>query len=54
MTYLTDYEKKMPLDMMLLQAVLGIQSCKTKGDVMELLKEIYVLGYERGEAKRNI
>ena len=30
----------MPLDMQLGQYVLGIQSCKTKGDVVEILQEI--------------
>ena len=38
--YLTDDEKKMPNEIKLLQYVLGIQSCKNKGDVVEILKEI--------------
>ena len=45
--YLTEEEQKMPLDMQLLQYVLGIASCKTKGDVKELLKEIYDLGRQK-------
>jgi len=38
--YLTEEEKKMPNEMKLLQYVLGIQSCKTKGDVLDILGEI--------------
>jgi hypothetical protein len=48
MTYLTEEEKKMPINMMLMQVVLGLQTCKTKGDVRELLQEVYDIGYERG------
>ena len=39
--YLTEEEKKMPKDLMLLQISLGLQSCKTKGDVVDLLNEVY-------------
>ena len=42
--YLTEEEAKMPLDMALGQIVLGLQTCKTKGDVIELLKDAYELG----------
>jgi len=55
--YLTDEEKKMPIKMQLLQYVLGIQSCKTKGDVVELLEEIRTQAKLEGEkdfAKRMI
>lgn len=39
MSYLTDEEKKMPLEMQLLQFVLGLQCCKNKGDAVNLLKD---------------
>lgn len=44
MSYLTDEERKMPLDMQFGQLVLGLQSCKTKGDTAELIKEAYEMG----------
>lgn len=39
MTYLTKKEREMPNDMAMLQLVLGLQSCKSKEDAVELLKE---------------
>lgn len=44
LNYLTEEEAKMPLEMALLQIVLGIQHCKTKKDVGELLKDAVELG----------
>jgi hypothetical protein len=44
MTYLTDEEQTMPIELQLGQYSLGLQSCKTKGDAIELLKEIYEKG----------
>jgi hypothetical protein len=44
LNYLTEEEAKMPLDMALLQIVLGLQTCKTKGDVVRLLKDAVELG----------
>lgn len=38
--YLTEEESKMPDEMVDLQVVLGLQSCKTKKDVRELLQDI--------------
>jgi len=46
--YLTDSERKMSLDLVFMQITLGLQTCKTKGDVVELLKEVYDIGFERG------
>jgi uncharacterized protein YukJ len=42
--YLTDEEAKMPLKEALLQLTLGLQTCKTKGDVMRLLEDAVELG----------
>jgi len=42
--YLTEEEAKMPLDMALLQLALGLQTCKTKGAVVELLHDAVELG----------
>ncbi len=44
LNYLTEKEAKMPLDLALSQLVLGLQSCKTKGDVVDLLKDAVELG----------
>ena len=44
LNYLTEEEAKMPLEMALLQLVLGIQTCQTKGDVVELLEDAVELG----------
>jgi len=44
LNYLTEKESKMPLDMALLQLSLGLQTCTTKGDVVELLKDAVELG----------
>ena len=38
--YLTEEEFKMPQKMVDLQVVLGLQSCKSKSDVVELLSDI--------------
>ena len=46
--YLTEEEQKMPLEMMLLQSVLGIQTCTNKGEVKDILLQIYLIGYDRG------
>lgn len=35
-----------------LQYVLGIQSCKSKGDVVELLKEVYEHGKQSVKVKK--
>ena len=51
MGYLTEEEKKMPLDMQLGQYVLGLESCRTKGDAIEILKEIYNAGKEVAKYK---
>jgi hypothetical protein len=48
MSYLTYAEKKMPVRIMLLQVVLGLQTCKTKGEAATLLKEVYDLARRRG------
>jgi hypothetical protein len=42
--YLTEAEAIMPLDLALLQLALGLQTCKTKGDVVALLKDAVELG----------
>lgn len=44
LNYLTEEEAKMPLDWALLQIVMGLQTCKTKGDAVELLKDAVELG----------
>lgn len=44
--YLTEEEKKMPLDIKLMQMALGLESCKTVGDAVNLIKEIYEMGRE--------
>lgn len=49
--YLTEKERKMSQRGRLLQYVLGIQSCKTKGDVAELLKEIEDLAIKKASAE---
>jgi hypothetical protein len=38
--YLTLKEMEMPKDMIDMQIVLGLQSCKTKQDVIELLEDV--------------
>ena len=38
--YATDKEAKMKPDLFDLQIVLGLQSCETKNDVMNLLKDV--------------
>lgn len=40
LTYLTESELEMPKEMVNLQIVLGLQSCKTKNDVSELLEDL--------------
>lgn len=44
MSYLTDEEKNMPLGVALLQLTIGLQTCKTKKDVVELLQDAVQLG----------
>jgi hypothetical protein len=44
LNYLTEKEAEMPLEMALAQITLGLQTCKTKGDVIELLKDAVELG----------
>lgn len=44
MNYLTEEEAKMPLDMALGQLVLGIETCKTRAEVINLLKDAVELG----------
>jgi hypothetical protein len=51
--YLTDEEAKMPLEQSLLQLALGLQTCKTKGDAVDLLKDAVKLG-ELQERKRTV
>jgi len=38
--YLSEQEAKMEPDLVDLQIVLGLQSCKTKKDVLELLQDV--------------
>jgi hypothetical protein len=54
MTYLTDKEKKLTVREICLQLAIGIAlSCKTYGQVTDLVQEAYDLGFERGkEAKK--
>lgn len=40
LNYLTESEMMMPREFVNLQAVLGIQSCKTRGSVCEILDDI--------------
>ena len=47
MNYLTEEESKMPKDMALLQLTLGLQTCKTKKDAVELLEDAFELGRRR-------
>lgn len=42
--YLTDEEEKMEVKHALLQIAIGLQTCKTKGDVVELLMDAVTLG----------
>ncbi len=44
LNYLTNKEAEMPLELALLQIALGLQTCKTKGDVIELLQDAVELG----------
>jgi len=46
--YLTKEEQNFPLELMLLQTVMGIKSCKTNGEVKDILLQIYLIGYDRG------
>lgn len=46
MGYLTDKERKMPHRIKLLQIVLGLQTCKTKGEVADLLEEVQELAIQ--------
>jgi len=49
--YLTAEEQKMPLECMLLQSVMGIQTCKNKGEVKDILLQIYLIGQNRAIKK---
>ena len=49
--YLTEEESKMPLDMALLQISIGLQTCKTKDDVKDLLMDAVLIGERRGRNK---
>lgn len=40
LNYLTEKEMELPKDMVNLQFVLGLQSCKTKNDVCDLLEDL--------------
>ena len=44
LNYLTEEEAKMSKDEILLQIVLGLQTCKTKGKVIKLLEDVYEIG----------
>lgn len=46
MNYLTEEEKKMPNEMRLLQLALGLESCRTRKDAHELLKEAQEIAVE--------
>jgi hypothetical protein len=48
LSYLTETEAEMPLDLALLQISLGLQTCKTKGDVVNLLGDAVELGRRKG------
>lgn len=48
LNYLTEKEAKMPLDMALLQLALGLQSCNSKEDAVNLLKDAVELGRREG------
>jgi len=45
--YLTEQEATMPIEQSLLQLCLGLETCKTKEDVVELLKDAVKLGQAR-------
>ena len=47
MGYFTRGERKHDKQALLLQATLGIQSCETKKDVIEILEEIWEIAEER-------
>ena len=49
--YLTEEEAKMPTELALLQLMLGIQTCKNKSDVLDLLWDAFTLGKEIGFIK---
>lgn len=44
--YLSKEERDMPIEFRLIQMVLGLQSCKTKEDAKEILREAYQMGRE--------
>ena len=44
LNYLTTKEAEMPLDMALLQLALGLETCKTKAEVVRLLMDAVELG----------
>jgi hypothetical protein len=52
MSYLTKEEKNFELDLLLLQCVLGLEYCKTRRDVMNILEEVYFIGYDDGKIGR--
>ena len=43
-SYLTEEESKMPSRMALSQLALGLQTCKTEGDAVDLLNDAFILG----------
>lgn len=45
--YLSESEQKMPIHLALCQLVLGLQTCKTKYDVIELLQDVRALEERR-------
>ena len=50
LNYLTEEEAKMPTELALLQIALGLLTCDTKGEVVELLWDVFELG-KRGLIK---
>lgn len=44
LNYLTEEEAKMPIGLALLQLAIGLQSCSTKGNAVELLGDAVELG----------
>ena len=49
LNYLTEAEAKMPLKAALMQICLGLRTCETKAEVVELLEDAVELGRRENE-----
>ena len=51
LNYLTPKEAKMPKELLLLQCVLGLETCKTKDDVIKIFEDVWKIARQRKKVK---